>query len=711
MDRLSARRRLARQLNAFESLESRRLLSGLPFAHDGGDLPRYLTDAEREYLKTHPLNEPGLAAPSAPPTGPIDPIAEYEPMEGLVISWTAQTAILTQMTKRVTDAGGRMYINVLSQASQDSAANTLSGAGVNMANVTFRQYGFNSVWIRDYGPRYVYEGDVRVITDHRYNRPRPADDTQPNDFALLKQHQYYEIGLNNTTLVHGGGNYHLNATGDAYSTQLIANENPLLTQAQIQQIWETYQNNDTTITGAFPTSVDLTQHIDMWMQIYDDNKVFIGDFTNPSGAVATADAVADATASLMASRGYQVTRLPNYSIGGTHYTFTNMVIVNDVVLLPQYNGGPGAAVSNQVLAQVQAAFGPGKQVFQINADNIVGLAGVFHCIEQHIPVHKGAAGPNGGLSPTAYVRNTLDGTTVNAGQQVEITWISDDDAPVAAAGGVSGVDVLLSTDGGATFPTTIATNRPALGSFLWTVPSGINTSQARVRVVARDGVGNTGFDVTDANFTITDPAVPAVSGSQFLFETSPQRFSFAFSANVGASLGTDDLVLENLTASQTIPASDLAVSYDAGTNTATFTYTGNAGGIAGVLADGRYRATLLAAGVTTPTGTPMAANHVFHTHVLAADATRDGRVNLDDFNALAANFGQSPRTFSQGDFNYSGTVNLDDFNVLASRFGTILAAASGASSTPLGRAGTGESEDERDATGDDGADDRDDLLA
>src|SRR5688572_2565878 len=306
-----------------ESLETRRLLSGLALNEFAADLPRSLTPAEREYLKTNPLGGPGLSAPTAPPTGPIDPIAEYEEMEGLVISWVnGHAAILGEMSKRVTDAGGRMYINVASSATQTSATNTLASFGVNMANVTFRQYGYNSVWIRDYGPRYVYEGDVRVITDHRYNRPRPADDVQPNDFALLKQHQYYEIGLNSTTLVHGGGNYHLNGAGDAYSTQLIANENPTLTPAQIQQIWSTYQNNNTTITGAFPSSVDATQHIDMWMQIYDDNKVFIGDFANPSGAAVTADAVADSTASLMASRGYQVTRLPNYSIGGTHYTFT-----------------------------------------------------------------------------------------------------------------------------------------------------------------------------------------------------------------------------------------------------------------------------------------------------------------------------------------------------------------------------------------------------
>ena len=51
------------------------------------------------------------------------------------------------------------------------------------------------------------------------------------------------------------------------------------------------------------------------------------------------------------------------------------------------------------------------------------------------------------------------------------------------------------------------------------------------------------------------------------------------------------------------------------------------------------------------------------------DANLDGAVNLTDFNALAANFGQSGRTWEQGDFSEDGTVNLVDFNLLAANFG------------------------------------------
>jgi hypothetical protein len=52
------------------------------------------------------------------------------------------------------------------------------------------------------------------------------------------------------------------------------------------------------------------------------------------------------------------------------------------------------------------------------------------------------------------------------------------------------------------------------------------------------------------------------------------------------------------------------------------------------------------------------------------DATLDGQVTLDDFNRLAANFGQqSGALWTQGDFDYNGVVNLNDFNKLAGNFG------------------------------------------
>jgi hypothetical protein len=61
------------------------------------------------------------------------------------------------------------------------------------------------------------------------------------------------------------------------------------------------------------------------------------------------------------------------------------------------------------------------------------------------------------------------------------------------------------------------------------------------------------------------------------------------------------------------------------------------------------------------------------------DANLDGTVNLQDFNALAANFGTTEGDWVEGDFNYDSTVNLQDFNRLAANFGQV---AAGSEVTP-----------------------------
>ena len=495
---------------------------GAPPVDDSEALPRNMTPAEARYVERNPLSL--LRGFTPPPDYPVRAVAEYEPMDAIIFSYgngsSSWNSIVVQMVNHVTntgDADAVVYVDFASQIA--TVSSQIAAGGADMSRVQIYARVLDSIWIRDYGPRYVYEGDVRSIVDHTYNRPRPNDNNLNIFHAQVFKHTRYEVPL-----VHGGGNYHLDALGAGYATRLINNENPGLTESQIIQHWQNYQGIDTQLFTPFPTSVDATQHIDMWIQVIADDKVVVSDWPLQSGSIQ--DNICDAAAVDFANRGFTVYRTPAVSSGGTHYTFTNMVMCNDLVLLPSYTNATvvGNNFNQQALATLQSAL-PGKTIIQIPCQAIVTAAGVMHCIVMHMPAHIG------GENPTALVRFPNGGQQFTPGEQVEIRWSTDDRE------GVANVDILLSIDGGATFPTTIASATADDGSHLWTVPD-TGSSNAIVRVLARGDDNDTGFDDSDEVFAILGDCEGDTNGDGVVNFTDLNTVLAAF-GQTGAGLPAD----------------------------------------------------------------------------------------------------------------------------------------------------------------------------
>ena len=176
--------------------------------------------------------------------------------------------------------------------------------------------------------------------------------------------------------------------------------------------------------------------------------------------------------------------------------------------------------------------------------------------------------------------------------------------------------------------------------------------------------------------TGTPPPAPRILSQAFEFETR-EALVFTFDQDVSAFLSRRDFRIDNLTAGQTLPQTVGLLTYNQASNQAVLLLTNQ-------LADANYRLTIQASDIANPAGVPATGGITLDFHVLKGDANRDRRVNLQDFNVLAGNFGQPNRTFSQGDFNYDGQTNLADFNLLAARFGQALAPAAAAPSAPRG---------------------------
>jgi agmatine/peptidylarginine deiminase len=464
------------------AVDEPRLVDGRLVYPEGAAIPRNMTAAEQRFWD---LNPPFVPRGAGAPTGPVHCAAEYEPMQAILLSWNGTTSWLTivaQMASRITTTGGaQAWVVVRDAAAENTARTQITAAGADISKVRFFRRTLDTIWIRDYGPRYIFQGDCRAIVDHVYNRPRPNDDNLPGWLGGQIRQPVYEIPL-----IHGGGNFHLDALDRGYATRLIVNENPGQTEAQIVGHLADYQNLGMHLFDPYPVGVDSTQHLDMWMQVIADNKVMVSDWPANSGSVQ--DVICDNAAVLMASRGYQVFRVPAFRVSNTHYTYTNVVMCNDLVLLPSYTNATVQPSNATALAAWQAAL-PGKTVVQVNCQAIVTAAGVMHCIAMHVPA------PRGGVNPTAYVISPAGGERLAPASTVTVRWASDDDV------GTTTADVLMSTDGGATYGTVLAAGVPDTGSYDWTTPSGYE-GRVRLRVVVRDAQGNTGGDASDTDVVV-----------------------------------------------------------------------------------------------------------------------------------------------------------------------------------------------------------------
>lgn len=106
--------------------------------------------------------------------------------------------------------------------------------------------------------------------------------------------------------------------------------------------------------------------------------------------------------------------------------------------------------------------------------------------------------PSSTPAPFVQVISPNGGEKAKRGKTFTITWSASNPSSIAAQ------DIQLSTDGGATFSTTISANLSGdMRSFDWPVPIGLERGKVyRVRVTARDSTGNAGSDTSNANFKI-----------------------------------------------------------------------------------------------------------------------------------------------------------------------------------------------------------------
>lgn len=295
------------------------------FANDSGEeefLPIELTP--EEMLRLDEIGKGFIR--TSPPPSPMRNCAEWEPMDGVIIRWPLGISIelIAEMSEDL-----MVTTLVASTSYMNSAISAYTAGGVNMANTQFIIASTNSIWTRDYGPWFIFDGNNEMaIVDHIYNRPRPLDDQIPWTIGAEWGMNVYGMDLNHT-----GGNHMSDGLGMSMSTRLVYDENSGRTHAQIDSIMLAYVGNDYTVLEYIESGG--IHHIDCWAKFLNPTTILIKDVPESDYNHALLDARAEFLSQQISAWGQPYTIVRIYCPYGTAYT--NSIILGTKVFVPTFS--------------------------------------------------------------------------------------------------------------------------------------------------------------------------------------------------------------------------------------------------------------------------------------------------------------------------------------------------------------------------------------
>lgn len=269
------------------------------------------------------------------PTATPRYVAEWEPAKGAIVSYSGEFGLPNAMLRDMSNAGP-LYV-IRSAANATACTSALTTAGVNFANVVYITANVDTYWVRDYGPWTVFDGNNQMkYIDFNYNRPRYNDDATPGVLAS-------SFGLDMFTMNYmaTGGNVMTDGYGKAMSTNLVLNENTLLTETYINQMFQNYLGVTDYYKFTDPLTDSTIDHMDCWGKLLDVDKVLIARVPSGNANYAALEAAVTAWQSKTSSYGtpYRIYRVDCPS----NQPYTNSYIYNKKIYVPQMAASATAA--------------------------------------------------------------------------------------------------------------------------------------------------------------------------------------------------------------------------------------------------------------------------------------------------------------------------------------------------------------------------------
>lgn len=305
-------------------------------------------------------------------------VAEFEATEGVLISWSrTDQAYLLRLILAVSS---RAKVWVLTSSRSESAQlkDVLIQQGVNPDNLGFFEFSHESVWTRDYGPLSIVDaqGDPALI-DAQYYYNRRRDDAIPTLMA-----RYFSVPVYRPNLEIEGGNIMVDGAGRCFFSSRVLEANIAKDTQDLSDLFYDYLGCERSLILE-PLIGEGTGHIDMFTKLVDPNTVLLGyyrDEDDPMNA-ALLERNAQRIEAFARELNWELNiiriPMPRARRSGAYPSYTNSLIVNDLVVVPVYP--QQSRYESEALESYRRALGNEYQIVTLDADRIIELGGAVHC--------------------------------------------------------------------------------------------------------------------------------------------------------------------------------------------------------------------------------------------------------------------------------------------------------------------------------------------
>jgi agmatine deiminase len=245
------------------------------------------------------------------------------------------------------------------------------------AHVTVLPSGFDSPWVRDYGPLETYDrSDSTHWLDYAYTWDRPRDDRLPRWLSRIMR-----TPVETSEYILDGGAVISNGNGlcALTATSLVEGGFSPRATSELQPFLAGLGCHVTAILPTVPR--ERTGHVDMIAQFLSEDRLMLATVDPKLAPELAANldlaAVQLRAAAQMADQALDIIRIPIFVQDDRFYSYINATRLRTRMLIPHFSRPP-YPLEKQVMGALTSAL-PELELISIDADKLIMHGGAVHC--------------------------------------------------------------------------------------------------------------------------------------------------------------------------------------------------------------------------------------------------------------------------------------------------------------------------------------------